>query len=176
MALSLSAGCTSDSGTVDLAIVHGIYIDFDDMSEDVPEQAVVPMDDLRDEADYVRYAPRLRCGALSTESSAIEVTRLGPEVLDTTLFFQVEVAPRGSDVWLPLAEFTGLVTTGEVIPFSDPDFALSTEGLNTLTAIALSTQPTYDLRITGEVPDGISDLELDLELEIALSSVVGHCN
>ena len=66
--------------------------------------------------------------------------------------------------------------TGEVIPFSDPDFALSTEGLNTLTAIALSTQPAYDLRITGEVPDGISDLELDLELEIALSSVVGHCN
>ena len=175
-ALGIGAACSNETEVVDLSIVHGVYIDFDDMEDDSPEQAVVAMDDLREEADYVRYAARLRCGSLATESSSIEVTRLGPEILDTTLFFQLEIAPRGQTTWTPLVEFTGFVADGEVVPFSDPDITLSDDGLNLLTGLALSTHPAYDLRITGEVPNGLSDLEVDLELEIDFSSVVGHCH
>ena len=100
---------------------------------------------------------------------------MGPEVLDTTLFFLLEVTSRDGEDWRPLAEFTGLVTDAEVVSFDDPDVTLSEEGLEFLSAISMSAEPAYDLRITGEVPDGISELEVDLELEIAMSSIVGSC-
>ena len=176
IALSMGGGggCGNDNETFELSIVHGIYIDFDHMT-DSPEQAIVAMEDLREEEDYVLNVDHLRCSHVATASSSFEVTRMGPEVLDTTLFFQLEVAPRDGSDWLPLVEFTGLVTDRELVLFNDPDVTLSDEGLEFLSAIALSAVPAYDLRITGEVPDGISELEVDLELEIAMSSAGGDC-
>ncbi|MEE2779190.1 MAG: hypothetical protein VYE15_01605 [Myxococcota bacterium] len=172
--LSLGFGCGDTSETVDLTIVHGIYIDFDHMTA-APEQAVVQMDDLRDEDDYIQHIERLRCGHLATATSSFEVTRLGPEVLETTLFFLLEITSRDGEDWRPLAEFTGLVMDGEVVAFDDPDVTLSDEGLEFLSAVSVSADPAYDLRITGEVPDGISELEVDLELELAMSSIAGNC-
>jgi hypothetical protein len=167
-------GCASET-VVDLELVQVVEVAFSQMEGDTQYQAVVALQDLRAEADYVELQPSLRCVGLDPYASNISIVRLLAPALETFLVFQVDIAPHGSDVWTPLAGFEGFVADHEVVPFSDGDFVTYYDGLEVLDEHALGDQPSFDLRVTGEVPAAIDDLVLDLTLELDFSTDAGRC-
>ena len=176
LVLCLASSCAESEETyVDLAIVHAVTIAFQDMAPDVPEQAVVALDDLRSEPDYVRHLDRFVCASVEPDESFLAITRLAAPGLETVLGFTLDISPHGADQWTPLWTYTGLVVDQEVVPASDEDATLDDGGRTVLQDLVLGDPPLYDIRITAEVPNQLEDLSIDLQLTVSLSSELGHC-
>lgn len=174
----LLAACGDDTRTVaDLTVIQQVRVEFGEMERDVAEETLPGsiVEDLRAEADYVRLAPSLRCAELDAADSLVEIRRLEAPGLETPLNLLVEIAPSGGVSWRDLAEFNGVVADDELIFFDAPGFVVFTEGADLLSALALSDEPIYELRLTAEVPDDIDDLTLDLELALDMSNLRRGC-
>ncbi|MCB9786864.1 MAG: hypothetical protein H6744_09245 [Deltaproteobacteria bacterium] len=175
--LSGPLACGSGNEITDLQLVQTVVVEFGAMEGDVPS-LTSPGDvafDLREEADWVRLHRGFRCVAADPDGSGILISRLLAPGLDTMLTLQIDVMPRGGVTWKPLVELNGTVTDGGFVPWSDPSVTIFADGVDLLEAIALSENPGYELRITGEVPAAIDDLVVDLLLELDFSTLAGGC-
>jgi hypothetical protein len=176
--LALGPGaCSSGTSVAELQIVQTAVIDFGALEGDRPSltaDGALPFD-LREEADWVRLHPGFRCVALDTTHSAVVVSRLLSPGLDTMLTLQVDVMPRGGVTWKPLIELNGTVADGASISWSDPSVTIFPDGVDLLEAIALSLNPGYELRVTGEVPTAVDDLVINLLLELDFSTLADGC-
>jgi hypothetical protein len=172
-----AAACGSGTEIADLQLVQTVIVDFGAMEGDQPS-LTSPGDlafDLREEANWVRLQPGFRCVAIDPAGSAVVIDRLLSPGLDTMLTLQVDVMPRGGVTWKPLAELNGMVADGASIPWNDPSVTVFADGVDLLEAIALSDNPGYELRVTGEVPTPVDDLVVNLLLELDFSSVANGC-
>ena len=171
-----TSGCAESQETVDVVVHHAMSVDFGQMEADIPEQAVIPLPDLREEPDYQAYQSRLVCGSLLYDASWMQLTALDTTAVNTTLALELQVRRRGSDTnWYPLVNFAGSLAAGDVITLDGPGIAHFPQGETVLIDAALSAQPAYDLRIVGETAEDLDSLRLGLELEITFSTVLSGC-
>jgi hypothetical protein len=192
--LALGAGaCSSSPGEtlVDLTVEQEATIDFDDMAANVAEIAAFSVEDMRKQARYTELRPSLVCAGLDLAASWLEVTDVaggppGPLPLQLQLDISEPRATVGPDgelgtadddlsQWVPLGELDAAVAELDVVTLSDPRWTAAPTGLALLATLALSDDPRYDVRVTGEVADAVASLMVDLHLEIAFSSRAGSC-
>lgn len=172
-----AGACSSGSSVAELQIVQTAVVDFGALEGDRPS-LTAPGDlpfDLREQPDWIRLHADFRCVALDSAHSAVVISRLLSPGLDTMLTLQVDVMPRDGVTWKPLIELNGTVSDGASIAWSDPSVTLFPDGVDLLEAIALSPNPAYELRVTGEVPTEVDDLVINLLLELDFSTLPGGC-
>jgi len=175
VALALAA-CSSES-IVDLSVTQTVEVDFHAMEGDAPSQTLPGeiVFDLRSEADYVDLESRLRCVGLDPYNSALHISRLDAEGLESFLDFRVDIAPYPGGSWTPLAKFAALVTDQSTRAFDDDGFEVYVVGLDVLEGVAFSATPQYELRVWSSVPTAVLDLEVRLDLTVVFSSEAGAC-
>jgi len=174
-ALLVAPACGSDPETiVELRIIETIPVAFDDMAPAVPESATVSLTSLQQEPAYAEARPALRCGALSIADSNLHIEALDAPTGATLLRFEVDVGARGATL-VRLAVLEGSVAEGERVALSDARVAVSPAGLQAIADVILGPVPALDVRVTGEVPGALDDLQVALSLVLDFSSVPGGC-
>lgn len=195
--LALSVGaCSSSPGEtlVDLTVEQEATIDFDDMAANVAEIAAFSVEDMRKQARYTELRPSLACAGLDLAASWLEITDVayvaGSPASPVPLQLQLDISEPRATVgpdgelgtadddlsrWVPLGELDAAVKELDVFTLSDAEWTAAPAGLALLATLALSDDPRYDVRVTGEVDDALASLMVDLHLEIDFSSRAGSC-
>ena len=175
---ALAAACGDDGKTVvDLTVVETLPVDFDQMQGGVAEGADFQLDDLRDEPAYVaaQKAAPLKCVGVDLATSFIDIRALDVAAGATVLSYDVAIAPHGQTNFETLLSFNGSVSADEKIPMTSSKFVIDASGLAALSSIALGGTPHLDVQITGEVPAGVNDLEVELSLAFKFAADANGC-
>lgn len=186
-AMVLTSACGgSSTPLVTLELDQFVEVDFDDMIAEVPEEALIPFSDMRDESRYVDLLPQLRCAGVDLQGSYLKITELQAAGV-VPLNVQVLVAPYAGAHEPPdgtyqageftlLGEFDASVSPGETIAMTSPKWTVMQEGVDLLSNIALSDQPRYSVIVTGEALDPVDALLIEVNIQLGFANRAGGCS
>ena len=174
LVLSLVA-CGDDTTIYELEVIETISMPPEKMVGGVASVSETDLDDLRTEEKYAAIVEHLRCGAFDAASSYLTVERLTVGAGATALDYQVAVAARGTSNYVPLARFSGSITNGDRIDFTNNRVTLDSAGIQRIAQTILSTTPALSVRISATVPGALDELQIAVSLSLFFSSDAGAC-